>query len=138
MVQISGTPSSDTAVAPSGEQGARGCTPLSGSGDAVGGGVEGVGGAIVVAVGSDSCGVVVDAVLVVAGTVVVVVPAGPAAARSDDGAVLSGGVVVDWSVAMRPSSPSRSPRAATSPIAAMTTSIAATGVAMRAHLGHPQ
>jgi hypothetical protein len=137
MVQISGTPSSDTAVAPSGEQGARGCTPLSGSGGAVGRGVEGVGGAIVVAVGSDSCGVVVDAVLVVAETVVVV-SAGPAAARSDDGAVLSGGVVVDWSVAMRPSSPSRSPRAATSPIAAMTTNIAATGVAMRAHLGHPQ
>jgi hypothetical protein len=134
-VQISGTPSSDTAVAPSGEQGARGCTPLSGAGGAVVGGEEVVGGTIVV--GSDSWVVLVDAVLVVAETVVVV-RAGSAAARSDDGRVLSGGVVVDWSVATRPSSPLRSPRAATSPIAAMTTSIAVTGVAMRAHLGHAQ
>ena len=97
----------------------------------------GVGGAIVVEAGSGCSKVVVDAVLVVAETVAVVL-AGPAAARSDDGAVLTGRVVVDWSVATSPPSLSRRPSAATSPIAAMTTSIAVTGVAMRAHLGQPQ
>jgi hypothetical protein len=134
-----GTPSSESAVAPSGEHAAPGCTPGFDGGAPV---VTGeVGGVTVVAVGAGSVaggavgsgiarGDVVATVDVVAGVSVVGV--------DDVSAVPAGAVVVDSPVAAVCGSPRPPSVIAAAPMTPTAMATTAVRTAMRAHRGHPQ